>query len=297
MQSPREPPVIDQNGASSVAPTGSKADLARSATAGSPQKFGHDTVLLEVADGIAGVWLNRPEALNACNMDMLHGIIDVFDVINDDSDIRVVVLRGRGRAFCVGADIKERQTMDFDAIRRRRRIAPLAFGAMRNSNKPVIASVHGYALGGGLELAINCDITLAAAGTSMGLIETLRGSIPAGGGTQLLPRLVGVNRAKELIFTGRTFLAEQAADWGLINHCYPVEELDEKVQGLAEEIRAAAPISVTQAKQAIDMSLDLDLANGIRAEAALYERTMTSMDRALGMGSVQRGSRPSFEGS
>ena len=264
---------------------------------GSPRRFGNDAVLLEVAGEIATVWLSRPDVLNACNMDMLHGIIDVFDVINDLSDVRVVVLRGQGRAFCVGADIKERKTMDLDAIRRRRRIAPLAFGAMRNCNKPVIASVHGHALGGGLELAIGCDIVLAAAGTNMGLIETRRGSIPAGGGTQLLPRLVGVNRAKELIFTGRTFLAEQAADWGLINHCYPIDELDDQVHALVEEIRTAAPISVTQAKQAIDMSLDLDLANGIRAEAALYERTMTSNDRVLGMNSVQRASQATFGGS
>lgn len=259
--------------------------------------FGNGAVVLELDDKIATVWLARPEVLNACNMDMLHGIIEVFDMINELSDVRCVILRGRGRAFSVGADIKERKTMDLDAMRRRRRIAPAAFGAMRSSPKPVIAAVHGYALGGGLELAIGCDIVVAAVDTTMGLIETQRGSIPAGGGTQLLPRLVGTHRAKELIFTGRTFLAEQAAEWGLVNYCYAADELEDRVRELVDEICAAAPISVTQAKQAIEMSLDLDLANGIRAEAALYERTMTSNDRVLGMSSIQRDDRSSFDGS
>ena len=262
------------------------------------REFGSGAVELETSSApVATVWLNRPEVLNACNMDVFHGLIDAFDTVNDLDDIRVVVLRGRGRAFSVGADITERKQMDLEAIRRRRRIAPFAFGAMRNCIRPVIAAVHGYALGGGLELALGCDIVLAAEDTDMGLIETTRGSIPGGGGTQLLPRLVGVNRAKELIFTGRTFTAQEAAQWGMINGSYPPDELDSRLKTLLDEICAAAPVSVTQTKQAIDMGLDLDLANGFKVEAALYERTMTSSDRLAGMNSIRRDEPSRFNGS
>ena len=238
-----------------------------------------DVVTLEIDGRIAIVAFNRPEVLNACNMAVFFKLIEIFNQINDSDEIWCVILKGNGRAFCVGADQKERKTMTLDDIRRRRRISPQVFAAMRACSKPVIAQVHGFAIGGGLEMAMGCDIILAADDTSMGLIEVLRGSIPAGGGTQLLPRLIGIQRAKELIFTGQKFTGAQAAEWGLVAHAYPADELEQRTRALADLIVQAAPISVQQAKKAINMSMDLDLGNGILAEAALYERAMNTKDR------------------
>lgn len=249
-----------------------------------------------IEDHIATVAFNRPEVLNACNMAVLEGLIDCFDRLTDRQDIWCVILKGNGRSFSTGADQKERPGMSLDAIRRRRRIAPAAFGAMKRFPHPVIAQVHGFALGGGMEMALMCDLIVAAEGTIFGLIETVRASIPAGGGTQLLPRLIGVARAKELIFTGRRFKAEEAADWGLFNYLVPEAELEAKVRSLAEEIVAAAPISVTQCKKAIDGGLDMDFAGGVQLEAALYERILTTKDRIEALDAYREKRKPAFRG-
>lgn len=255
-----------------------------------------DVVTLEVEGPVAIIALNRPQVLNACNMAVLYRLLEVFKQIEDLQEVRCVVLKGNGRAFSVGADQKERPTMSLDDIRRRRRISPLVYSAARACSKPVIAQVHGYALGGGLELALACDIVIVAEDTSMGLIETLRGSIPAGGGTQIMPRLVGVPMAKELIFTGRKFTGAQAKEYGLVSHSYPADELEARTRELITEIIAAAPISVTQAKRAINMSMDLDVANGFQAEAALYERAMNSKDRLIAQEAYKSGQPATFEG-
>ncbi|BCB90034.1 enoyl-CoA hydratase/isomerase family protein [Phytohabitans suffuscus] len=255
-----------------------------------------DQVLFEVRDHVATVVFNRPQVLNAITTPMLERLIEVFEHVDDDPSVWCVVVKGAGRAFCVGADMAERKGMSADDVRRRRRIAPRAFGAMRNCQRPVIGQVHGYALGGGLELALGCDIVIAAEGTVLGLVETRLGAIPAGGGTQLLPRLVGAARAKELIFTGRRFGAAEAAGWGMLNRVVPAHELDETVAALAREILLAAPVANVQAKRAVNMSLDLDLRSGIEAEAALYERTLTSADRAEAVQAFADKRPPTFSG-
>ncbi|HYG27577.1 MAG TPA: enoyl-CoA hydratase-related protein [Caulobacteraceae bacterium] len=229
--------------------------------------------------GVATVSLNRPEALNALSTAMLEALIDTFARLEEEPDLRCAVLRGNGRAFCVGADVKERQAMSLDGIRRRRRLAPLAFGAMRRFPRPVVAAVHGYALGSGLELAMGCDFIFAAQDTVVALPETAKASIPAGGGTQLLPRLVGAARAKELIFTSRRFSAEDAERWGLFNRITPPGDLHEAVAELTREMVAVSPIALVQAKRAIDLGLTTDLESGLLVEAALYERMLTSEDR------------------
>jgi enoyl-CoA hydratase len=249
-----------------------------------------------IEDHVATVEFNRPDVLNAVTTPMLERLVEVFELIDDDPAVWCVVLKGNGRAFCVGADMTERKGMSVADVRRRRRLAPRAFGAMRNCQHPVIGQVHGYALGGGLELALGCDIVIAAEGTVLGLVETRLGAIPAGGGTQLLPRLVGLPRAKELIFTGRRFSATDAAGWGMLNRVVPPEALDDTVLELAREILQAAPIANVQAKRAINMSLDLDLRSGIEAEAALYERTLTSADRAEAVQAFADRRPPTFTG-
>ena len=255
-----------------------------------------DAVELSVDGRVATVVLNRPAVLNAVNMSMLARLVEVFDQINDSPEIWCVVVKGSGRSFCVGADQRERIGMSPDDVRRRRRLAPVAFSAMRRCVRPVIAQVHGYALGSGLEIALGCDLVVVAEGTTMGLIETSLAAIPAGGGTQMLPRLVGLLRAKELILTGRRFSAEDAFKWGMVSYLVEPSELEAKVLALAAELVAAAPIAVAQAKKAIDMSFDLDLATGLQVEAALYERTLTTKDRAEALEAYHEGRPPVYRG-
>ena len=256
----------------------------------------HDVVQVDICDHIATVALNRPEVLNAVSTSLLLRLIETFDDINDSSDIWCVVLRGNGRAFSVGADQKERLGMSADDVRRRRRIAPRAFQAMRECIRPVIAQVHGYAIGSGLELALGCDAVVAAADTVIGLIETKVGAIPGGGATQVLPRLVGPLRARELIFSGRRFAAAEAASWGMFNYVVEPTELQAKVASLAAEFATSAPIANTQAKRALNLALDVDLVTGVQAESALYERTLTSADRAEALRAYRERREPTFEG-
>lgn len=150
---------------------------------------------------------------------------------------------------------------------------------MRRFSRPVVAQVHGYAIGSGLELALGCDFIFAAADTAMGLPETAKASIPAGGGTQILPRLIGPARAKELIFTSRRFTAERAERWGLVNRVTPAEALAAAVRDLTDELVAVSPTALATAKRAIDLGLTTDLESGLQVEAALYERVLTSEDR------------------
>jgi enoyl-CoA hydratase len=261
-----------------------------------PDRPDDELVTLEVSEHIGVVTLNRPEALNAATTPLFRRLIRLFDEINDDPNIWCVVVRGAGRAFSVGADQKERAAMSLQDLRTRRRISPAAFSAMRNCIRPVIGQVHGYAIGGGLELALGCDLVVASEGTVMGLIESRLASIPAGGGTQILPRLVGVPRAKELIFTGRKFDAAEALTWGMISYVVPEDELETKVMTLAREIASAAPVSNVQAKRAINLSMDLGVANGFDVEAALYERVLTTSDRAEGAAAHRERRTPIFRG-
>lgn len=255
-----------------------------------------EVVEYSLRDHVATVSFNRPDVLNAVNTPLLVRLHALFEEINDEPDVWCVVLRGNGRAFCVGADQKERPGMSMDEVRHRRRIAPAAFAAMRNCVRPVIGQVHGYALGSGLEMAIGCDIVIAAAGTTMGLIETKVGAIPGGGATQLLPRLVGPARAKELMFTGRKFTASDALAWGMVSEVVAEADLDARVTALANDIAASAPIATMQVKRAINMSLDIDISNGMAVEAALYERILTTADRAEALTAYRERRPPVFKG-
>ena len=252
---------------------------------------------ITITEGVADVALNRPDVLNAINMDIIRGLPDVFEQLSEDYRVRCVVLRGNGRAFSVGADHKERPGMSLDEVRHRRRIAPRAFAAMRDCVHPVIAQVHGYALGSGFELALGCDLVVIAETTVLGLIETVRASIPAGGGTQVLPRIAGIQRAKEIILTGRRFTAADARDWEIANYVVPESELEAKVADLAREICAAAPIACQQAKRALNASLDVNLRDGIEYEAALYERILVSEDRREALQAYEEKRSTVFKGS
>jgi enoyl-CoA hydratase/carnithine racemase len=190
---------------------------------------------LTLEDGLARLAFNRPDQLNAMNRVMMDEIIDALGRINSDGQVRVGLITGSGKAFMAGADIKEyaRQTeAEFDAFQTRGREL---YGAIEGNAKPIVAAVNGYAFGGGLEIVLACDLVVAAAGAKMGLPEITLGLIPGGGGTQRLPAKIGLNRANELLMSGRVTTAEEMRDWGVVNEVYPRDEFDNRAGAYARQ--------------------------------------------------------------
>src|SRR6266540_6629916 len=229
---------------------------------------------------IAVVTLNRPEALNAISGEVADQLREVFHAVSVDRNAWVMVLRAEGeKAFCVGADLKERNRLDDAGWLQNREQMRGMFEGLRAVPQPTIAAVFGYALGGGFELALSCDLIVAAEGSIMGLPEVRVGIVPGGGGTQLLPRKIGVARAKDLIFTGRRIHAEEGQDVGLVARVVPQDELEEAAMGLAAEICASSPVGVRQAKRAIDAAFDAPIDMGIEIEDQAWRQAVDSDDR------------------
>lgn len=259
--------------------------------------FGEGTVLLTVKEHVATVTLNRPDVLNAMNSQMMNGIVEVFDYLDSDSRTWCVILRGGGRAFCVGADQRERAGMSEGDIRRRRRTAPLVFSAARRCSKPVVAQVHGHSLGGGFEIVLGCDLIVVAEEAKMGLVETSRGAIPGGGGTKILPLLVGPLVARELILTGRIISGLEAGPMGLANRVVPARELEATVRELVGQVTNCSPVANAQAKKAMYLVADLSYDDSLRVEAEMYERVLTSPDRQEALAAFREKRPPHFGGN
>jgi enoyl-CoA hydratase/carnithine racemase len=241
-------------------------------------------VRLETEGPIGTVTLNRPESLNAISGALADELTGALREVGSRPDIWVMLLRGEGdRAFCVGADLKERASFTLQDFHLNRRQVRGMFAALRAVPQPTVAAVFGYALGGGFELALSCDVVIAAEQTIFGLPEVGVGLLPAGGGTQLLPRTVGVGRAKELIFTGRRFNAEEGERLGLVAHVVAREELDGKALEVASQICKSSPTAVREAKRAIDAALGIPLEDGIELEHSSWERVIATDDRAEGI--------------
>ena len=257
---------------------------------------GFETIRVDVHNHIATVTLNRPEALNAMSTQMFRDLLRAIQEIDQEPGIWAVVLTGAGRTFCVGADLKERQTMTDADLRRRRLLAPRVVGALARAKRPVIAAVNGLALGGGFEIALCCDMIIAAETAKFALPETTLGVIPAGGGTQRLPRMIGPQRAKELIFTGRRITAHEAYNLGILNRVVPDAELMPQVIALAEEITANAPTAVAQAKRAINASLSIGIDVGLEYEADAYQACIASPDRLEGLAAFREKRKPVYSG-
>ncbi|CAB3390131.1 enoyl-CoA hydratase-related protein [Kyrpidia spormannii] len=253
-----------------------------------------DPVLVETDGPVAMVILNRPEAMNALNFETLVYLGDIVEDLRGRRDIRAVIFTGRGRAFCVGADLKERRTLDEWQVRRNVRKIRDVFTAVERLPQPTIAAIHGYAFGGGFELALACDFRFAAEETVMGLTETSLAIIPGAGGTQRLPRLIGPMRAKELIFTARRIRAPEAYDLGILTGfgSDPVAE----ARRLAKEIAENGPLAVAQAKFAIDRGLDASLATGLEIESSAYEVLIPTRDRVEALEAFKEKRPPRFRG-
>jgi enoyl-CoA hydratase/carnithine racemase len=256
-------------------------------------------VLLEEVDqhGICVLTINRPQAMNSLDGELVSALWHSFYALNGRADVRVIILTAAGeRAFCVGADLKERKSMSEAEVAARLRDYRGAFRAIENVDKPVICGINGYALGGGLELALGCDLRVAAAEAVVGLTEARLGVIPGAGGTQRLPRVVGLAKAKELVFTGAKLTAAEAEAIGLVNRVVPREELLPACRTLATEIAKAAPISLSQAKIAMSRGIEVDLETGLELEAQCYAATLATEDRLEGLAAFAEKRSPEWKG-
>ena len=244
------------------------------------------------------VWwrLDRPDAANALSRALVEALGAATAAAATDPAIRAVVVTGNGAAFCAGADLKERRGFTLDQTRAFLERLNGVVDGLQTLRCPVIAAINGAAFGGGLELALACDLRLAGEGATMGLVETRLGIIPGAGGTQRLARLVGVARAKEAIFTGRRFDAATARAWGIVSEVVPAGALEEAAARLAEEIAGAAPLAVAAAKRAIDGGAGLSLADGLALERRCYETVLTTADRDEGLAAFAQKRRPVFRG-
>ncbi|WP_155592467.1 enoyl-CoA hydratase [Lysinibacillus cavernae] len=255
-------------------------------------------VRFELLEGSIGlVTLSRPEAANAMSVQLLRELSDTLDQINGDPAVRVVLLTGAGeKAFCAGADLKERKGMSDRQVKQIVQLIGATVAKVETLAQPVIAVLNGVAFGGGLELALACDLRLAATHTKLGLTETSLGIIPGAGGTQRLPRLIGLGKAKELIYTARRLNAEEAKDYGIVEYVFEGHEVLEKAQQLAQEMAKNAPLSLVQAKVAINQGVEVDLATGLKIESLAYSALIPTEDRLEGLLAFQEKRAPQYSG-
>ena len=236
-----------------------------------------EVIVYEKKNGIGYVTLNRPRALNAYNLQMRDELYQVLSAIKDDPEVKAVVFSGAGeKAFCSGADLTEFLTAPSPTIARQVRWERDVWGLFLSLPQPLIAALHGYVLGSGIEMALCCDIRVASEDTQFGLPEMGLGIIPAAGGSQTLPRVVGCAQAMEILLTGRWVNAEEAHRLKLVNQMVSRESLLPTAERLADIIKAHSPAAVSYAKQAITRGLDLSLEQGLELETNLGDCLVTS---------------------
>lgn len=256
-----------------------------------------DSILTEKRDSILIVTLNRPEFMNALNLETLKKGKKILTDVYFDPDIRAVIITGAGdRAFCAGADLKEREKMNEVEVRHYIKTIRETLLDIENLSKPVICAINGAALGGGTELAMACDIRIADPNSSFGLTEVTFGIIPAGGGTQRLPRLVGIGKAKELILTGKRISAQEALRIQLVNRVSLEGKLMDEAMEMAESIAKNAPFAVQQAKFAINRGYEIDIYSGLALESKAYDVCIPTKDRIEALLAFKEKRKPNFKG-
>jgi enoyl-CoA hydratase/carnithine racemase len=257
-----------------------------------------DPVKLERRGPVGVLTIDRADRRNALSRDTLFALGRLGAELRADPAIRAIVLTGAGdKAFCAGADLKERQGMTLEDVRAQVGLYRSELGVLDTSPKPVVAALNGVAFGGGLELALLCDLRVAAPHAELALPETGLGIIPGAGGTQRLPRVVGEARAKEMILLGRKLSAAEALAWGLVNRVSPagVPVLDDTLAFLAP-IANGAPIAQAAALGAIEASFEVPLARGLELERVYYDETLRSEDRLEALAAFAEKRRPVFRG-
>ena len=243
-----------------------------------------NTVLLEVKDGIGYITINRPAALNALSSEVLTDLNLVLDEVEKHEDIRVVIVSGQGdKAFVAGADIKEMDQISPIQAFEYMTYANDTFTRLSDLTQPTIAVLNGYALGGGLELALSTDIRIGFEKTMVGFPEVGLGIIPGFAGTQRMSRLIGTSKTKELIYTARIVKGNEAYDLGILNKLVPAEELLSSAEELAKSIMKNAPLAVEKAKHVIQVGSELPLKNAIRLETEAEALLFSTEDKVEGM--------------
>lgn len=260
----------------------------------------YETIKVEKAEqhkGITILTLNRLESMNALNTKMALELIEALEELKYDENVRVLILTGIGtKSFCVGADLKERNGMSQKDWKKQHDYFEQVTEKIREFPYPVIGAVNGYALGGGLEIALSCDIRTAAPHAALGLPEAKLGLIPGIGGTQLLSRILPIGLAKEMLFTGKRITAEEGKQFALINHVLPSETLLEETVKLAATIAANAPLSLKSLKRAVNKGTETDLATGLVLELEAYYNCANSEDRLEGIYAFNEKRSPEWKG-
>ena len=237
-----------------------------------PDSGGFQTLLFQVHGAVAHISLNRPQVVNAYNVQMRDDFSEALAAVQLDPDTRTLLITGEGRGFCAGADLTEFGTAPSQVIARQVRWERDVWGQLVNLHKPIVAAVHGYCIGSGLEIALLCDIQLAATGTVFALPEVQLGMIPAAGGTQTLPRAIGTSRAMDLLLTGRRIESEEALSMGLITRLTPPESLRDEAWRLADKLAELPTDAVAAMKQLLRQGMDLDLPKALELESRLAAR-------------------------
>ncbi len=255
-----------------------------------------EEVILRKEGKVAHLLIHREKALNALNLNVMTRLDQIFSELEDDEEVLVIIITGAGsKAFVAGADIneiKEAGDKRTEVIRKGQQI----FFKIRNSSKAVIAAVNGYALGGGCELAMACDIRIASENAKLGFPETTLGLMPGYGGTQLLPRLIGLGWAKYMIFTGETLTAMEAYQLGLVEKVCSFQSLMDEADRIAKKIASNGPFAVKACKRAIQKGMDFPLEEALRIEMQEYDRVARSKDAEEGITSFIQKKRPTFTG-
>jgi methylglutaconyl-CoA hydratase len=253
-------------------------------------------VVVTEADGLVTLKLNRPDARNALSRALLEAFCAELEKVAVRREVRALIIAGDARAFCAGADLKERKGMSIEQTRSFVRLIRGTMDLVERVPMPTIAAIEGFAFGGGCELALACDMRVLGDKATIGLTECALGIIPGAGGTQRLPKLIGPAKAKELIFTARRLSGADALAVGLANHVVPAGQAEAKARELGAEIAKCAPMSVESAKAAIDGGLGMGIQEGLVLEARAYEVTLFTEDRLEALAAFAEKRPPVFKG-
>ena len=254
----------------------------------------YSNIIITKESGYAIVQFNRPEVLNAINMALMAELVEALENLDKDDDVRCIILTGNEKAFAAGADIKE--MADASAVEMLIRDQFARWDRIRKIKKPLIACVCGFALGGGCELAMTCDIIIASETARFGQPEINIGVMPGAGGTQRLTRAVGKAKAMEIVLTGKPITAEEAKQWGLVNKVVPVEYCLQEAKDLAKEIAGKPPVAVRLAKEAVLKAFDTTIESGLEYERKNFYLLFSSEDQKEGMKSFVEKRTPGWKG-
>lgn len=254
----------------------------------------YKNIIVTNDEGYAVVQFNRPDVLNAINMELMAELVEALQSLDNDDDVRCVILTGNEKAFAAGADIKE--MADASAMEMLKRDQFARWDKIRKVKKPIIAAVSGFALGGGCELAMTCDLIIASESARFGQPEINIGVMPGAGGTQRLTRAIGKAKAMEIVLTGKTFTAEEARDWGLVNKVVPIEYYLQEARNLAREVASKPPVAVRLAKEAVLKSFDTTIEDGLAFERKNFYLLFASEDQKEGMKAFVGKRKPDWKG-